>query len=166
MASIEIRTNAGAGIGEAVSRLLRVQSLAEPTPEDMLELGNIVWEANQDRTARGVGADGQQFDEYSRNYAKYKAKHGGSTAVVDLMGVGRGDGHMLVEMEVWESAKDEVKIGFKDKASLAARKALGHIRGVVAKNLPVRRFLGLTADDRAAVIARRVEQIEDKLKGF
>ena len=164
--SIEIRTSRGGGLGDIVSRLNRLQSLVEPSPEDLLELGNVMWEANQDRTARGVDARGQTFQPYTRKYALYKAKHGGSTNPVDLMGVGRSPEHMLVEMEVWSDNPNEVKIGFLNKASFSAMKALGHIHGFIERNLPVRRFLGIHSDDKAGVIAKRAEQIRGHLKGF
>jgi hypothetical protein len=159
---------------EIVSRLRRVESCLQPTAEEMLALGEIVYESNQDRTARGVDAKGRDFQEYSERYAAYKAKHG-CTADVDLIGVERHGGkkgkseahpHMLTVMEVWSSGEHEVKIGFKDKASRAARVALAHIKGCIERHLPVRRFLGLTMDDRAAVLAKRAEQIQDRLKGM
>ena len=165
MSSINITTNAGGDIGEAVSRLRRVGSALEPTAEDMLALGEIVWERNQDRTARGMDVYGNDFKEYSPRYARFKIKHGHTTNV-DLIGVESGHPHMMLAMEVWESGPGEVKIGFRDKASRAAQKALGHLRGMLHKNLPVRRFFGLTMDDRAEVMAKRVEQIQDKLKGL
>jgi hypothetical protein len=95
------------------------------------------------------------------SYAAFKEAISGDTTV-DLRGAAAP--HMLDQMSVWSEEPDEVRAGFQSKTTEAAKRALGHIRGIVSRHLPVRRFVGLTSDDRQALVDLRREQIEEKLK--
>lgn len=131
------------------------------------------------RTLKNKDVNGDTFPAYSKEYVKsvdFKAA-GKSKGDINLT----LSGDMLASIELLETKKNKVRIGFEDGTKENA-KADGNIRGTYGKPKPnkakSRPFLGLsdedlakilkkypkdTADDRAEAVLKANEKIEKRL---
>jgi hypothetical protein len=81
---------------------------AQPTAEQMREVGLLARELIVRRTLRGVDADGAPFAPYSPGYAKQKAQALGSASPVNL----QVSGSMLNHLQIVKVEAGKVTLGW------------------------------------------------------
>ena len=82
--------------------------LAQPTAEDMRQIGLMVRERIVRRTRQGLDADGMAFAPYSPEYAKRKAASLGSASPVNLT----VSGAMLNQLQIVKVEPGKVTLGW------------------------------------------------------
>lgn len=118
------------------------------------EFGERVILKIQERTSSGKNIDGEEFDNYSPEYAKRK-------------GVGRGDvdlvlsGRMMAGIRTSNYTNANVSIYMLNRQS---PKAHGHVTG--GNYLPVRDFFGITEEDEVKILKEVLQDLnkEDEAK--
>ncbi|MCK5616616.1 hypothetical protein KAR91_82915 [Candidatus Pacearchaeota archaeon] len=127
-------------------------------------MGQMAGEANTlivDRTLKGIDKEGNPFANYSESYERIKAKRGGKffAGKANL----HDKGHMLGNM-TFKATEDTAFLYFTKPEEQS--KALGHIKGVQKRGLPIRDFFGLTKVEEKEVLSIPEDRLKNSVKEF
>lgn len=150
-----------AGLGGVAGFKDRLEAVrAALVNEDaLLSVSSAARELILKRTDGGVGFEGTAFEPYSSAYKKAREKKGRPLEKVDLKSTGQMLDDLSLEVN---TAEKRSEIFFKAEES--ARKALHHQVSGVGKDKVLRRFFGLSEEEKSVLTGLYSAHVENVLK--